>query len=133
MNNQERFDFWLDSAQYDLETANYMFKDGRWFYVVHMCQQSIEKLLKGLYILYIGPNQPHIHNLERLINKLKPLLNVEISDETLSFLSELTSYNLNKRYTEYKVKIGLLIKKDKATAILAKTKEVYAWLLTLVP
>jgi HEPN domain-containing protein len=27
---------------------------GRWLYVVFMCQQAIEKLCKGLYLLYIA-------------------------------------------------------------------------------
>ncbi|MDR1086173.1 MAG: HEPN domain-containing protein [Deltaproteobacteria bacterium] len=39
-------------AQYNLETAANMFESGRWLYVLFMCQQAIEKLVKDLYIIY---------------------------------------------------------------------------------
>jgi HEPN domain-containing protein len=48
MNTQEKFDYWLDIAQYDLETEDAIFTAGRWLYVVFMCQQALEKLCKGL-------------------------------------------------------------------------------------
>jgi HEPN domain-containing protein len=53
MNSQEKYEYWLDIANYDLETASAMLAGSRWLYVVFMCQQAIEKLVKGLYILYI--------------------------------------------------------------------------------
>ena len=37
MNTQEKYEYWLDIAQYDLETANTMFAGGRWIYVAFMC------------------------------------------------------------------------------------------------
>jgi HEPN domain-containing protein len=58
MDAQEKYAYWLDIAQYDLETANAMFDSGRWLYVVFMCQQALEKLAKGLYVLYIDDNIP---------------------------------------------------------------------------
>ena len=44
MTLEEKYTYWLELADYDLESANAMFKTGRWFYVVFMCQQAIEKL-----------------------------------------------------------------------------------------
>ena len=49
MDSSEKFNYWKDIAQYDLDTAQAMFDAGRWLYVVFMCQQAIEKLCKGLY------------------------------------------------------------------------------------
>lgn len=43
MNSEEKYEYWLDIAKYDLETAEAMFDSGRYLYVVFMCQQSIEK------------------------------------------------------------------------------------------
>jgi len=40
---------WFRQADYDLETAEYMFAGGRYFYSVFMCHLGIEKGLKGLY------------------------------------------------------------------------------------
>lgn len=47
MNNVEKYDYWEEIATYDLETAEAMLASGRYLYVVFMCQQAIEKLMKG--------------------------------------------------------------------------------------
>jgi HEPN domain-containing protein len=62
MDNQEKFEYWLDIAQYDLDSASDNFKVGRWLYVAFMCQQAIEKLVKGLYILYNNDDAPFTKN-----------------------------------------------------------------------
>jgi len=43
---------WLKQAEYDLETAEYLFSGGRYLYSVFMCHLAIEKALKGLYEKY---------------------------------------------------------------------------------
>ena len=43
MSNEEKYEYWLKHAQYDLDTAIGMCQIGRWLYVVFMCQQAIEK------------------------------------------------------------------------------------------
>ena len=48
MTSQQKYEHWLDIAQYDLETAKSMLLSGRWLYVAFMCQQAAEKLSKGL-------------------------------------------------------------------------------------
>jgi hypothetical protein len=50
MNKDDKYLHWEDIASYDLETAESMLKSGRYLYVVFMCQQSIEKLAKGLHV-----------------------------------------------------------------------------------
>ena len=53
MTAEEKYAYWLELASYDLESAGAMNAAGRWFYVVFMCQQAIEKLCKGLYTLSV--------------------------------------------------------------------------------
>jgi HEPN domain-containing protein len=67
MDAQEKYEYWLDTAEYDLATAEAMLKAGRWLYVVFTCQQAIEKLSKGLYTLYIDDNVPYTNNTEILL------------------------------------------------------------------
>jgi len=50
MTRAEKVDYWVDIARYDLQTAAAMFKSRRYLYTVFMCEQALEKLLKGLYI-----------------------------------------------------------------------------------
>lgn len=48
MSGEERFEYWKSYAERDLDAAGAMFDTGRWFYVVFMCQQAVEKLIKGI-------------------------------------------------------------------------------------
>ncbi len=40
---------WLKQADYYVDTAEFMFTGGRYFYAVFMCHLSIEKALEGIY------------------------------------------------------------------------------------
>jgi HEPN domain-containing protein len=71
MTNEEKYNYWLDIAKYDLDTADAMYKSRRWLYVVFMCQQAIEKLVKGLYLLYIDDNTPKLLK-DILTNQRRP-------------------------------------------------------------
>ncbi|MDR3153605.1 MAG: HEPN domain-containing protein [Deltaproteobacteria bacterium] len=133
MDDQDKFDFWLDTAQYDISTAISMFNTGRWVYVAFMCQQAIEKLIKGLYILYIDDNVPRIHNICILLDKFIDKLPVAVDQTLYKFFETLSVFYINTRYTSYKQKIQSIVNKQEAESILSKTKEVFAWLLTLKP
>ena len=41
--------YWLDIADYDLDTAEAMYQTGRWLYVAFMCNQTIEKTIKAYW------------------------------------------------------------------------------------
>lgn len=57
---------WLDASRYDLETARALLKSRRYLYVLFMCQQAIEKILKACAMVKTGEFPPRIHNLARL-------------------------------------------------------------------
>jgi HEPN domain-containing protein len=133
MDAQEKYEYWLDIAQYDLETANAMLVGGRWLYVVFMCQQAIEKLIKGLYILFIDDNVPHHHNIKTIFERFKNKLSSVISEEKYKFFDKLSKYYLNNRYPEYMSKLSSQISETEANEILSQTKEEFTWLLTLHP
>src|SRR3990167_9354454 len=54
---------WLNQADYDMDTSEYMFNGGRYIYAVFMCHLSIEKALKGLYQNRYSKIPPKTHNL----------------------------------------------------------------------
>lgn len=54
---------WIALADYDLKTAEVMFKGGRYVYVAFTCQQAVEKLLKAIYVKEKKQTPPYIHNL----------------------------------------------------------------------
>ena len=85
MSNQKSY--WLKIAQYDLDTADSMLKTGRYLYVGFMCNQSIEKLLKGIYSDKFNSVPPRIHNLAKLLKLVD--LDKEIPIDLLDFLNAL--------------------------------------------
>jgi len=129
MTKNQKYEHWLDIATYDLETAEAMLSGGRWLYVAFMCQQAVEKLVKGLYTLYIDDNIPRIHNISALI---KPIP-VEVPKEKFILFDTLSAYYINNRYPEFMAKLSSRVTEKEATKILAQTKEVFSWLLTLKP
>ena len=130
---QEKFGHWLEYAQYDLETADAMFTSGRWIYVVFMCQQAVEKLVKGLYVLYVDDNVPKTHNIRVLVERFESQLPEPVTEERYNLFEDLTIHYLNGRYTDYKQKLSERLNKPAATDFLKRSKEVFAWLLTLKP
>ncbi|MDR1111079.1 MAG: HEPN domain-containing protein [Deltaproteobacteria bacterium] len=133
MDAQEKYEYWLDTAEYDLVTAEAMLKAGRWLYVVFTCQQAIEKLSKGLYTLYIDDNVPYTHNISGLIEKIEKLLPEPVTDERYNLFESLTSHYLNGRYANFKQKLNERLSERVATDYLERSKEAFAWLLTMKP
>jgi len=61
---------WIATSNYDLQTADAMYKAGRHLYVVFMCHLAIEKMLKAILAhKYPEDIPPKIHNLVNLTQK----------------------------------------------------------------
>jgi HEPN domain-containing protein len=134
MGPEEKYQFWFNDAQYDLAVAGSMFTSGHWLYSIFMCQQSIEKLTKGLYGLYVDFNTiPFTHNIGFLIGRINDKLPVPIPQETWELFETLSRYYVNKRYPDYKKSMYHKATKPEALRLLNLSKEVFAWLQTLKP
>ena len=133
MDLQEKFEYWLDSAQYDLDTGAAMFASGRWLYVVFMCQQSVEKLVKGLYLLYIDDDIPRIHTIRQIIRSFEAKLPEPVTDERYELFDKLTAFYIEGRYTDYKNKLSTFLNEQEAAVFLQQTRGAFEWLLTLKP
>ncbi len=115
---------WLNSAQYDLETAEHMFKAGRYIYTIFMCHLSLEKMLKAKVEEITGKTPPKTHNLRYLVK----LSGLEPPEEMFNFLSKLSDLSIPTRYPE---DFGELMKsydKKPAKAYLTLTKEAFEWI-----
>ena len=133
MDAQEKFEYWYDIAKYDLDVSESMLMRKHWLYVVFMCQQAIEKLVKGLYSYYLPDTPPHLHNIKTIGTRIEKHLPSPIPADKMDFFDELTAYYLNNRYPDFISKLSSQISETEATDVLEKTKEVFAWLLTLKP
>ena len=130
MTKEEKYAYWLQLAQYDLDTAQAMFAGGRWFYVVFMCQQALEKLSKGLYNFYIDDNVPRSHNIRFILEYIETELSVVIDPGINSLADTLFAHYRDSRYPDFSRRAAV-IGKDEAANLLRKTQEAFAWLLTL--
>jgi HEPN domain-containing protein len=133
MSPEEKFAYWLELAQYDMESADSMFQTGRWYYVVFMCQQAIEKLIKGLYTLHVDDNVPRSHNISWLAAKIGDKLTTPFTQEQYDFFELLSGYYLGNRYPDFAKGFTRQFTEPVAKTTLTKAKEVFTWLLTLKP
>ena len=141
MNNGEKYEYWLEAAQYDLESARVMMDGGRYMYVAFMSQQAIEKLTKGIYSLYTENEPPMIHNIWNIFKQLKKDIKLEEQLTTNEFegnrqkyktiFAELLSYYIFGRYPSFKEKISSGIDESRAKKILSNTEEVFTWIKSL--
>ena len=123
--NEDRSEYWIDIAEYDLETAKAMQQTSRYLYVGFMCHQSAEKALKAM-VAKDGTIPPKIHALVRLA-ELSGIANV-LSDEQKMLLNELLPLNLEARYPSQKEQLVELLNGQYCSDLIARTEELVSWI-----
>ena len=120
--------YWCEVSDYDLETAEAMFRTGRWLYVGFMCHQALEKVFKAYWSRKKEEPAPFTHNLLNLAQScgLAQLL----SDGQRAFVSEVMPLNIEARYPSYKQSIGDSLSEERCKTLIEKTKELQKWVKT---
>lgn len=131
MTREEKYNYWLDIAEYDLISAEAMLDSGRYVYVAFMCQQSLEKISKGIYTYYIDDNVPRVHNISFVLGKVLKKIGIEEDDSRFMLFDKLAAYYLQGRYPSFKEKISQLINEEQAKILLNDSKEAFIWLKSL--
>ena len=129
MKERDKIAYWIEAANYDMKSAIYMQKSGRYVYTAFLCQQAIEKYLKALYIGKMSNEAPRTHNLVYLAG----LLEIKINDKDMELLTGLTSFYIEGRYPTYKQTISRIINRVKADTILKETRRFIKWLKSNPP
>ncbi|MCX6579814.1 MAG: HEPN domain-containing protein [Candidatus Aminicenantes bacterium] len=107
--------FWTEQAEEDFQTARIMIKSKRWKYAIFMCQQTLEKSLKAIYMEKKEEFPPRIHNLFRLSEQIGKEL---FPEDYLEFFSEISLYYIQSRYPEDIEKMAEINNKVKAQEVL---------------
>ncbi len=115
---------WLDSAQYDLETAAHMFNTGRYIYTVFMCHLALEKALKAKIQEITSKTPPKTHDLEYLLGISMLFLDREMEE----FLVEISNLSVVTRYPTDFQRMLKDFSRERAEFILIKTREVFQWI-----
>ena len=115
---------WLDSAQYDLETAQDMFNTGRYIYTVFMCHLALEKMLKAKMEEVTDKTPPKTHDLEYLVG----LAGLSPDQEREKFIAEISNLSVVTRYPSDFQMIFNDFSRERVEIIFTKTKEVFQWI-----
>jgi len=122
----DKSQYWIDLAEYDLETAKAMLLTGRFLYVGFMCHQAIEKILKAYYVKTRNEQPPRTHKLYLLAKDSG--LSLEMNEEQLDFLDLLEPLNIESRYPTDKERIMKSMNHDKSTKIIEQSMEMMEWI-----
>jgi HEPN domain-containing protein len=122
----DRHEEWLRQAEYDMDTADIMFKSGRYIYAVFMCHLSIEKALKGLYIKVLDEVPPKTHNLLYLLNKIGRRPEQELE----KFITRLNTASIATRYPDDLARIQAAYTAEVTREMISKSKDVLQWIRT---
>ena len=129
MSDYAKIEYWLESAEYDLQTARAMLETKRLLYVGFMCHQVIEKSLKGIYVsCNPGAELPYIHKLLRLAN-LSGVYD-EMNDAQKELLDMLSPLNIEARYPMHKELLLQSLTPERCETMIQETEALYVWLKT---
>jgi HEPN domain-containing protein len=120
---QDTVENWKALSEYDYDSAGIMLKNGKYLYVCFMCQQCIEKILKGIYVSKIQKTPPYTHNLQRLLSNLSDYVTLSEADQRI--LEMLSYYYMESRYAEQIREAAQIITEEKATNIYFSTKALF--------
>jgi HEPN domain-containing protein len=124
----EHVEYWLEAADYDIETAKAMLQTKRYLYVGFMCHQTIEKAIKGIIARDCAKDEipPKIHDLSKLAIRAK--LIDTMSEEQQDFIEELNPLNIEARYPECKEQLTQTLTPERFKSIIAGTEELLCWI-----
>ena len=122
----DKVTYWIEIADYDIDTAEAMYQTQRWLYVAFMCHQAIEKTLKAYWCGTREDDPPYTHNHMRLAEGCG--LYDRMSDEQKDFLDKVTNFNIEARYPEDKDDLYRRLSKQTCREIIDETKQLIQWM-----
>ncbi|MDO8690023.1 MAG: HEPN domain-containing protein [Dehalococcoidia bacterium] len=111
---------WLEMAEYDLGTAEAMFKSRRYVYVIFMCHLCVEKALKACITEFAGRFPPYTHSLTYLLQ----IGGLEMPPDLSDFIFKISDLNVATRYPEDLKRF----ERAQAGDYPERTREVFSWL-----
>ena len=122
----DKVTYWIDIADYDLETADAMFITKRWLYVAFMCHQAIEKTLKAFWCGTMPDDPPYTHSHKRLADGCG--LYSRMSKDQKDFINTVMNYNIEARYPEDKDELTRTLTPQACRQMIDETKQLTQWI-----
>lgn len=122
-----KYEYWLEMAKYDFDTAIAMLKAKRYLYVGFMLHQTIEKSFKAYYVFLKEDTPPFTHNLLKLSQKGG--FYESIPENLKDIIDILEPLNIEARYPSQKDKLFSELTESRCNIILADTEVLYEWII----
>ncbi|MBI4377742.1 MAG: HEPN domain-containing protein [Nitrospinae bacterium] len=114
--------FWLLSSRENLETATAMLKACRYNFTMFMCQQTVEALLKAVFIIQKNERPEYIHKLP----KLAEMAGIKIPKSIDNKILKIDAHYVKARYKEDRFNHKIYNKRN-ASNLLRDTEDVIRW------
>jgi len=124
MSNLKTSKEWLGQSEYDFETAEDLFKAGRYIYTIFMCHLAVEKCLKAIFTDKAAKVPPKTHDLHYLCELMK----LDLPQEVEMLFDILTDLSIPTRYPDQLKSALRQYGKKETKNILDETKKVLKWL-----
>jgi HEPN domain-containing protein len=115
---------WIETSENDFNTMLTLNNSKSFGWALFLGHISTEKLLKALYVKRYNEHAPFTHNLYRLAE----LIGIDMSDEHSDWLDQITSFNLNARYDDYKKEFLQLCTLEYTQIWIERIKTVQTWI-----
>jgi HEPN domain-containing protein len=115
---------WIETSDNDFSTMLTLYDSKSYGWALFLGHISTEKLLKALYVKRFKEHAPYTHNLYRL----GELIGLDLTEEYADWLDEITSFNLNARYDDYKKEFYKLCTPDYTKSWIEKIKNIRTWI-----
>ena len=125
MNRGDLKRYWLETAESDYKTMHNLYRSGDYAWSLFLGHLVIEKSLKALYVSRIDANVPKVHDLLRIMERI----GIAIDDDMADKLDQITTFNLNVRYPDYKLNFYKKCTSEFAKQSLLVIEEVRGWVL----
>lgn len=124
MNLIKIINYWIKSAAKDWEVAKSLYRQKHYLHSLFFSQLVIEKILKALVVKVTKTHAPYTHNLVELAKRSK----LSLVSHQLDFLDQLTNFNLEARYPDFKLRAYKKATPKLTKQYLSNTKKMFLWL-----
>ncbi len=115
---------WLDSAEQNSSTMHHLIVSKDYSWALFLGHLVIEKTLKAIFVSRFNKHAVFTHDLLRLAKKVE----LDLTEEQEEWLDEITTFNINARYDNYKQDFYKLCTKDFTTKWIGRIEILKKWL-----
>jgi HEPN domain-containing protein len=124
---EDRIQYWIAISDKDLTVGHTLFNGGHYSYVGFICQQTVEKILKGCYVKVNQKVPPFTHKLKYLATECS-LWN-SLTDQQQKLIDDIKDFSIEARYPgEDNIPIQEELNREQALEMLEQTNNLQQWI-----